>query len=53
MKEEKDLLKTNETVPEVEREDNGENLEGYSYCDSHGQRCSNDCFGTPALSHLN
>ena len=34
-----------------------EDVEGYAYCDSHKQRCLNDCGGggdaTPFLSDLN
>lgn len=54
MKDEKDLKKGNGTnVEEATEKEKEDSVEGYDYCDSHQQRCSNDCFGTPVLSHLN
>uniref|UniRef100_UPI00405724FF hypothetical protein n=1 Tax=Agathobacter sp. TaxID=2021311 RepID=UPI00405724FF len=51
----KELKKKNDRHPEVEN--SGEEVEGYAYCDSHKQRCLNDCGGngsaTPFLSDLN
>lgn len=51
MNEDKKLKKGNGEQPEKETTDEG--VEGYSYCDSHEARCSNDCGGSPFLSHLN
>ena len=42
---------------EPQENEKQEEVEGYSYCDSHKQRCLNDCGGggnaTPFLSDLN
>lgn len=55
MSEERTLKKGNGEQPENEKQ--GEEVEGYSYCDSHKARCLNDCGGngnaTPFLSDLN
>uniref|UniRef100_UPI0040563698 hypothetical protein n=1 Tax=Agathobacter sp. TaxID=2021311 RepID=UPI0040563698 len=55
MNEEKTLKKGNGEKPETKV--NKEEVEGYAYCDSHKQRCLNDCGGngsaTPFLSDLN
>ncbi|MDT4377026.1 hypothetical protein RO787_27220 [Blautia coccoides] len=55
MSESKELKKGNGEQPENEKQ--GEEVEGYAYCDSHKQRCLNDCGGngnaTPFLSDLN
>ena len=52
MSEDKETKKENGEQP-VESEE----VEGYAYCDSHKQRCLNDCGGngnaTPFLSDLN
>ena len=52
MSEDKGTKKENGEQP-VESEE----VEGYAYCDSHKQRCLNDCGGngnaTPFLSDLN
>ena len=54
MSDERTLKKGNGEQPEVE---NPEEVEGYAYCDSHKQRCLNDCGGggkaSPFLSDLN
>ena len=54
MSESKELKKGNGEQPENEKQ---EEVEGYSYCDSHKQRCLNDCGAggnaTPFLSDLN
>ena len=55
MSESKELKKGNGEQPENEKQ--GEEVEGYAYCDSHKARCLNDCGGngnaTPFLSDLN
>lgn len=48
MENEKDLIKGTEECKE-----NEESVEGYSYCDSHKERCLNDCSGSPFISVLN
>ena len=54
MSENKELKKGNGEQLETE---NQEEVEGYAYCESHKQRCLNDCGGngngTPFLSDLN
>ena len=45
MKDEKDLKKVNEE---------GQDVEGYDYCDTTRERCLNDCIGGgPVLSSVN
>ncbi len=55
MSENKELKRGNGEQPETEKQ--GEDVEGYAYCDSHKQRCLNDCGGggnaTSFLSDLN
>ena len=54
MSDERTLKKGNGEKPENET---GEEVEGYTYCESHKQRCLNDCGGSgkasPFLSDLN
>lgn len=52
MSKEKDLKKGNGTTPEVEVTE--EEVEGYAYCDSHKQKCLNDCsiIAPPVISEL-
>lgn len=55
MSENKELKKENGQEPEVGT--TKEEVEGYSYCNSHKSKCLNDCGGngkaTPFLSDLN
>ena len=54
MSDDRTLKKGNGEQSETE---NQEEVEGYSYCNSHKSRCLNDCGGngnaTPFLSDLN
>lgn len=54
MSENKELKKGNGGQPETEEQ--REDVEGYAYCDSHKDRCLNDCGGggnaNPTLSDL-
>lgn len=43
----------NNLVEENTKENQYDEVEGYAYCNTHKQKCLNDCwFGSPSFSHI-